>query len=206
MLYERCSTVTPTVCGRATWTISVRPLVKDDSGRTRTGVPVTVDVTATTSATRPRRAIVRPPANGTVTVAAGGKVTYTPLPGFVGVDSFAYERCSPNAADLCSVAIVEITVRPVISPQPPVTSTPVPSGSATTSSPTPGPSQTSATPTSTSSVTPTPSPSAAVGAGSESDLPFTGFDVLVIVVSALVLIAAGAALLGFSAARRRRNG
>ena len=206
VLYERCSTVTPTVCGRATWTISVRPLVKDDSGRTRTGVPVTVDVTSNDFGDATAPAIVRPPANGTVTVAASGKVTYTPLPGFVGVDSFAYERCSPNAADLCSVAIVEITVRPVISPQPPVTSTPVPSGSATTSSPTPGPSQTSATPTSTSSVTPTPSPSAAVGAGSESDLPFTGFDVLVIVVSALVLIAAGAALLGFSAARRRRNG
>ena len=50
--------------------------------------------------------VITPPANGTVVWNADGTFTYTPDPGFVGSDSFAYEVCDDSGA--CSSAIVTI--------------------------------------------------------------------------------------------------
>jgi VCBS repeat-containing protein len=48
------------------------------------------------------------PANGTVTIGAGGTITYQPFAAFVGVDSFTVQACDPVGA--CSSAVVTVTV------------------------------------------------------------------------------------------------
>lgn len=48
------------------------------------------------------------PANGSVVVNADNTVTYTPDPGFTGVDTFTYTACDPLG--FCDTAIVSVTV------------------------------------------------------------------------------------------------
>jgi hypothetical protein len=56
--------------------------------------------------------IITPPANGSVTVAAGcGSGTYTPNPNFNGTNTFTYRVCDPATA--CDSAVVTVTVTPV---------------------------------------------------------------------------------------------
>ena len=49
-------------------------------------------------------------ANGTVVLGVGGDVTYTPDPGFNGIDTFTYQVCDPGNA--CDTATVTVTVNP----------------------------------------------------------------------------------------------
>jgi LPXTG-motif cell wall-anchored protein len=62
--------------------------------------------------------IVGPPSNGSAVVQSNGTVVYVPEPGFVGVDVYAYQRCSTNAPDLCSYALGVINVLPAPTPPP----------------------------------------------------------------------------------------
>lgn len=50
------------------------------------------------------------PMNGTTTLNPNGNVTYTPNPGFEGVDQFEYSICSIQYPDLCDIALVTIRV------------------------------------------------------------------------------------------------
>ncbi len=52
------------------------------------------------------------PSNGTVTVNPDGSYTYTPNPGFEGVDIFTYTICDDGTPALCDTATVTITVIP----------------------------------------------------------------------------------------------
>lgn len=56
------------------------------------------------------------PTHGTLVFNVDGSFTYTPKPGFSGVDSFRYEVCNGTT---CSAATVTITVRNGVSPPPP---------------------------------------------------------------------------------------
>ena len=51
---------------------------------------------------------VSTPANGSAVVNTSGTVTYTPVPGFAGVDTFSYEVCDPTGS--CATGVVEVTV------------------------------------------------------------------------------------------------
>lgn len=62
------------------------------------------------------------PANGSLVIEANGSITYTPNPGFYGVDSFQYMVC--NAFDACGMATVTVLVQENII-EPPVCDVPV---------------------------------------------------------------------------------
>jgi hypothetical protein len=54
------------------------------------------------------------PAHGTLSIAADGSFTFTPDPGFVGGDGFAYTACDPYGR--CDTATVTLTVDPPAAP------------------------------------------------------------------------------------------
>lgn len=62
--------------------------------------------------------LVGGPANGTLIFNADGSFTYTPDPGFIGVDTFTYSASDGPSAS--NVATVTITVRSLIEPNPAV--------------------------------------------------------------------------------------
>ena len=64
-----------------------------------------------------------PPANGTATVTASGVVTYTPAPGFSGMDSFVVTVTDSGAPPLSGIVTIPVTVQ--VSPnRPPVPTAP----------------------------------------------------------------------------------
>ena len=111
-------------CDQATVTVNVgdendAPVAVDDSAVTDEDVPVAIDVLANDhdpdgTLDPSSVSIVSPPANGTVTVHPDGSVTYTPNPGWNGVDAFTYQVCDDDGG--CSVATVTVTVNDVNDP------------------------------------------------------------------------------------------
>ncbi len=122
-VYQVCDGGNPVACDTANVTITVvddpvigndPPVAINDVNITEVGVPVegnalvndfdpdagdTISVTANTD-----------PTNGTVTIAPNGDYTYTPGPGFEGVDTFEYTICDSATPSLCDTAIVTIYV------------------------------------------------------------------------------------------------
>lgn len=83
-------------------------IANDDEATTNADTPVTVDVLANdTFGDEPVAldqlegppTIHQQPANGTVSVAPDGKITYTPNPGFTGTDEFVYRIAMPRPSD-----------------------------------------------------------------------------------------------------------
>ena len=54
------------------------------------------------------------PDNGTVVLNPDGSFTYTPNPGFTGMDTFCYEICDDAVPSLCDTACVIIDVLPEV--------------------------------------------------------------------------------------------
>ncbi|MFP5040560.1 Ig-like domain-containing protein [Parasediminibacterium sp. JCM 36343] len=91
-----------------------RPVGTNDIDSTPINKPVTTIVKSNdvVNAVTATVSIASSPLNGTVIVNADGTVTYTPLPGFTGKDSYTYTLTSPSG--LVSTPInVFITVKPV---------------------------------------------------------------------------------------------
>jgi hypothetical protein len=106
------------------------PVATDDSGTTAADTPVAIGVTANDSDPDGNLdpstvQVTTGPANGTVSCAANGVCTFTPIAGFSGTDSFTYEIC--DAAGACDTASVTITVAAPQAPAPTPTPTPNPS-------------------------------------------------------------------------------
>ncbi|MCL1592754.1 MAG: Ig-like domain-containing protein, partial [Actinomycetia bacterium] len=83
------------------------PEAIDDSANTFENTPVTIDVLVNDNDWYPDTLVVREltqPAHGTVAIESDGTVTYTPDPGFRGVDSFTYRAydgySDSNVADV----------------------------------------------------------------------------------------------------------
>ena len=110
--YSRCSTGASFVCGVTTLTLRVLPLLNDDIATTTENTAVTMHVSHNDEGVAGPPTIVGPPSNGTAVVQSNGTVVYAPQPGFVGIDVYAYQRCSTNAPDLCSYALGVIHVLP----------------------------------------------------------------------------------------------
>ncbi len=113
-MYEVCDDLGG--CATATVTVDVNalPVVPGTLAVTSDGSPVIIDVVA--AATDPDGSIdptsvsvVMPPANGAVAVdPVTGQITYTPDPGFSGIDVFTYEICDDDGG--CSIGTIEVTV------------------------------------------------------------------------------------------------
>jgi len=102
-------------CDEATVTIDVNgvPAVADDADQTTENTPVVIDVLANdtdTDGIDPTSvSIASPPANGSVSIdPVTGDITYTPDPGFMGLDAFMYEVC--DLLGLCNTAAVVVLV------------------------------------------------------------------------------------------------
>lgn len=84
----------------------------NDTSATRMGTPVSGNAAANDTAPAGARwTKTSDPANGSVVMNDDGTYTYTPAPGFTGVDSFDYTVCKPAPdTDQCANATVRITV------------------------------------------------------------------------------------------------
>jgi putative nucleotidyltransferase with HDIG domain len=88
------------------------PVAVGDITTTLPGNGVHIDVTANDREAESGALVVvavSAPANGSAVVNTSGTVTYTPAPGFVGVDTFSYEVCDPTGS--CATGVVEVTVQ-----------------------------------------------------------------------------------------------
>ena len=103
-------------CTSATVTVVVAAVSGDDELETQVNTPVTETIEDLLDNDEgdldPDTLSVGTPSNGTVTVNDDDTVTYTPTPGFSGVDSFDYEVCNTQDADICVTATVTVTVLP----------------------------------------------------------------------------------------------
>jgi gliding motility-associated-like protein len=110
---ENCDTATVTI------TVGTAPMldVVDDTASTDEDTPVTVDILANdTGLPNDGTLTVTDPTNGTIVINDGGTpedpsddtVTYTPVTGFNGTDTFEYTVC--DVQENCDTATVTITV------------------------------------------------------------------------------------------------
>ncbi len=123
------------------------PVPQPDAVSTPQDAAVTVDVAATATVfdghvDPTTAATTSGPTNGTTTDGGDGTITYTPLSGWSGTDSFTYQLCGPGESS-CNTAVVTITV--VAAPTTSTTSTTVAPTTAppTTVAPTTAPPSTS---------------------------------------------------------------
>jgi uncharacterized repeat protein (TIGR01451 family) len=119
--YEVCDPLG--LCDDATVTITVTPVndppvAVDDFETTDQDTPVIIDVLANDSDVDGNLVpssvtIITPPSNGMVSInPITGEITYTPDPGFFGVDDFVYQVCDDGfpLPALCDQATVTVTV------------------------------------------------------------------------------------------------
>ncbi|SKB07274.1 Ig-like domain-containing protein [Aeromicrobium choanae] len=113
-----CDTSKPVQCHTVTIPVKVRAntvVTGDDKATTREGRPVVVQVEGndTSRTGRPLTAarVTAQPKNGVAEVLQDGTVRYTPRKGFVGTDSFEYERCDDSTpVPVCDTATVTVDV------------------------------------------------------------------------------------------------
>ncbi|MFB9068826.1 cadherin-like domain-containing protein [Pseudofulvimonas gallinarii] len=108
--------------GGATVTVTVEeqpdpnraPVARDDQVVAQADTAVSIDVLANDEDPDNDRLVLveaGPAANGTV-VASGDRVIYTPLPGFVGTDSFAYTISDGRGGTATATVVVTVTPAP----------------------------------------------------------------------------------------------
>jgi uncharacterized repeat protein (TIGR01451 family) len=174
-----CDDGVPELCEVAEIEVVVFPVAEDDEVEvgTSSGVAIEIDVNDSGGTAPPT--IVMDPSGGTAVVDGIGFI-YTPVPGFVGADSFIYEICAPADPDLCDQATVNVDVLQVVTttaPEQPTTT----DGQSTTTAPASGSSTT-----------------AYVG-----DLPLTGAEIATLGMMGLAGVGLGGALVVSAGARRR---
>ena len=96
------------------------PIANEDNAQTTSGVPVTIVALANDlepdgdPLSNPQ--ILANPTHGTAVVNLDGTITYSPTPGFVGMDTLTYKVCDTGSPIKCDTAIVTIDVQPVPAP------------------------------------------------------------------------------------------
>ncbi|MGN7837035.1 Ig-like domain-containing protein [Stenotrophomonas sp. 22385] len=110
--YQVCETAVPTNCAGATAVVAVSPVAVDDVLPAAAGSATVLAVTANdTLPANPTITVAVAPTNGTAVVNGDGTITYTPVAGFTGADSFTYQVCLPApGAAVCDTASVAVTV------------------------------------------------------------------------------------------------
>ena len=91
-------------------------IATDDITSTSIDIPVLIPILQNDVIGRPNPSTVsttglpNQPQNGTVMVNPDGTITYTPNPGFSGVDDFEYRVCSLDDPNVCDIALVTVSV------------------------------------------------------------------------------------------------
>ncbi|HPR88591.1 MAG TPA: Ig-like domain-containing protein, partial [bacterium] len=130
-VYRVCDTKVPALCDQATVYITVltplpppnhAPVAVDDSLKTQASSPVSGNVLTNDSDPEGDPLVVTPtpvvaPEHGTLILNPDGTFTYTPTPGYAGVDSFVYQICDNKEPPLCDQGTVHIQIEPM--PPPP---------------------------------------------------------------------------------------
>jgi len=224
------ATPTPTV---AVIPPDILPTAVNDTATTSEDTPVTISVLANdtgdalgTLVPSSVSVVTQPDAGGSATANADGTVTYTPAVAFTGQDSFEYQVCdSQPGGTHCAQAQVAVSVggsSPAAGATTPVpaTTTPVPTQvvatptepAATVPPETPVATQvaTQPAPTSTPSPATTAEPLVTGTAAATPIAPSTGSgaggssgSTMPLALAAIVLLCAGAAVLGYTASTKR---
>lgn len=84
-------------------------MLVDDQFYTTTNEPVNFNVRTNDIIKQYALTIPNLPSNGVLTVFSQGNMTYTPNPGFKGVDAFTYRVCTPGTP-YCETAVVKVDV------------------------------------------------------------------------------------------------
>jgi gliding motility-associated-like protein len=126
-VYEVCDFGLPILCDTAGVFVTVLPIndapvAVSDFVSTSENTPVTIPVLANDfdidgNIVISSLAIVVPPSNGTVNLdLITGNITYTPNPGYFGVDAFTYEVCDDGFPSpvKCDTALVEVEIIPCV--------------------------------------------------------------------------------------------
>jgi large repetitive protein len=117
--YQICEALNPANCQVATASVTVvnpGPVAADDATTVVRGQSVVIAVLANDSEPGGELLTVTTAtarANGSVAINTDGTITYTPVIGFVGTDSFIYTICDP--AMQCTSATVSVIVHPSVS-------------------------------------------------------------------------------------------
>lgn len=89
------------------------PMLTDDVFWLGQDQPFSGDVTANDiGITGSPARMLKAPSAGRATLSAGGNLTYTPSPGFAGIDHLVYEICDTQNPPVCSAATVFLVVLP----------------------------------------------------------------------------------------------
>ncbi|MEU4687191.1 Ig-like domain-containing protein [Actinoplanes sp. NPDC023714] len=93
--------------------VSTPPVAADDSATTTHASPVSIDVLANDTGAG-TTAIVAMPAHGAAVVEADDTITYTPVPGWAGVDTFTYEAGDAyGGTDIATVTVTTANAPPI---------------------------------------------------------------------------------------------
>ncbi|WP_295129274.1 Ig-like domain-containing protein [uncultured Chitinophaga sp.] len=122
--YSVCDNGTPPLCDTARVVFIVgqgnrAPLATDDTVRTNSPQPVTVNALANDSdpdGNTLTATLIGQPANGTITLGANGVFTYTPNAGFAGTDGADYKVCDNGTPSLCDTGRITFVVTPNLPP------------------------------------------------------------------------------------------
>ena len=131
-VYRVCDDQSPALCDEATVYITIlpplpppnqAPVAADDSVKTPAGTAVSGNVLTNDSDPDGDPLVVTttpvvPPAHGELVLNPDGTFTYTPAPGYAGVDSFVYQVCDTEVPPLCDEATVYITIESPPVPMP----------------------------------------------------------------------------------------
>ena len=131
-VYRVCDDQSPALCDEATVYITIlppppppnqAPVAQDDSVKTQAGSAVSGNVLTNDSDPDGDPLVVTPtpvvpPAHGELILNPDGIFTYTPTPGWAGIDSFVYQVCDTRVPPLCDQATVVITVEAPPAPVP----------------------------------------------------------------------------------------
>jgi large repetitive protein len=132
--YKVCDNGTPSLCDTATVTVKVNPVTlgnqppvaQNDATTTPINTPVTSTVALNDSDPDAGQTLTftktSNPPNGIVVMQTNGTFLYTPMPGFVGRDSFPYSVCDNGTPVLCATAYayIDVTAAGVNTNVPPV--------------------------------------------------------------------------------------
>jgi uncharacterized repeat protein (TIGR01451 family) len=106
-----CDDGAPARCDDATISITVLPAPRDDTVMTWAGKPIGVDVDGNDlGGASPPDWVVGPQHGSAVT---GPTMVYTPGGSYTGWDTMTYQRCAPEAPDVCAQATLKVGVLPL---------------------------------------------------------------------------------------------